>query len=585
MVSKILYGFNRKIFQWLNSAVASQSAFHPCPIQLLGSQLTFSRTRRIKCDQTKPSCLKCTSSGRVCDGYPLDNVIRNTTTTTWANTKLTQRAANSINSPDTQIRTSPCSSSSCTLISATPQLNLGPLCSSLPLFPRSTQEQQLFNVFRHQLAPTLGGYLDSGFWSVTLPRIADYQLPVLQAILAITAIEQPTTLEPGQSGLGKQDISIIFYNRAINSLKTLLSNEGPSQPIVLLTCFLFICFEFKRGNAEVALNHLQSGLGILCAHEVPPIDDRSELSDINDQLVRAFYRLSIQSSLVGRQPPASFHRSLKDPSSYTKAIFTSLTDARESLTSIFVRSLRPTHLEGNVDNSDAALDEKRSRRGDYIVQLQEWNSRLGLFMIDCLPNPSQQDMRVIRIMRIQSLVASIWNATTVPSSAEDFSHECAFDSCVAEFDKILSLAALCIDDDDTTTSASTLSSSDSSATYPAPSFSLEMGIIFALYFTAIKCRSPDTRRRASYFLSQVNPQREGMWDAMVLRAISQYVVEFEESGCLGSVTVDPETWPLEEQRIHGIYIDPHCDLQGRVQKVTFVWRPGVWRDWEKNIKF
>jgi hypothetical protein len=453
------------------------------------------------------------------------------------------------------------------------------------MFPRSTQEQKLVNNFRHQLAPTLGGYLDSDFWSVALPRIADYQLPVLQAILAITAIEQPTKLVHGQSGWGEQDISIIFYNRAINSLKTLLSNEGPSQPIVLLTCFLFICFEFKRGNAEVALNHLQSGLGILCAREVPPIDDRSELSDINDQLLRAFYRLSIQSSLVGRQPPTSFHRSAEGLSSSAKAIFSSLTDARESLTSLFVASLRPTHLEGNVDNSNAALDEERSRRADYIVQLQEWNSRLGLFMIDCLPNPSPQDMQVIRIMRIQSLVASIWNATTVPTSTEGFSDECAFDTCTAEFDKILSLASLCIDDDNTTTPSSTLPSSDSRATHPAPSFSLEMGIIFALYFTAIKCRSPDIRRRAIYFLSQVNPQREGMWDAMVLKAIAQYAVEFEESGCLGSATVDPETWPLEEQRIHGIYIDPHCDLQGRVQKVTFVWRPGVWRDWEKDIKF
>jgi hypothetical protein len=423
--------------------------------------------------------------------------------------------------------------------------------------------------------------LDSDFWRVALPRIADYQLPVLQAILAITAIEQPTTLEPGQSGMGNQDISIIFYNKAINSLKSLLSNEGPSQPIVLLTCFLFICFEFKRGNSEVALNHLQSGLGIICAHEVPPINDRSELSDINNQLVRAFYRLSIQSSLVGRQPPVSFHRSLKGSSRSTKAIFTSLTDARESLTSLFLQSLRPTHLE---ENSDAALEE-RSRRAGYIVQLQEWNSSLGLFMIDSLPNPSPQDMSVIRIMRIQSLVASIWNATTVPSSAETPPHECAFDVCVPKFGKILSLAALCIDDDDTTTSASTLPSSNSFATQPAPNFSLEMGIVFALYFTAIKCRSPDIRRRACYFLSRVNPRQEGIWDAMVLKAISLYVVKFEESGCLGIVTADPGTWPLEEQRIHGIYIDPHCDLQGKVQKVTFVWQPGVWTDWEKDIKF
>jgi hypothetical protein len=323
---------------------------------------------------------------------------------------------------------------------------------------------------------------------------------------------------------------------------------------------------------------------------VPPIDDHSELSDISNELARAFYRLSIQSSLVGRQPPASFHRSLKSSSSSTKAIFTSLTEVRESLTSLFVGSLCPTHLEGDIDNSDTALDEERSRRADYIVQLQEWNSRLGLFIIDCLPNPSPQDMRVMRIMRIQSLVARIWNAKTVPSSAGGFSQECAFDACTAEFDKILSLAALCIgDDDDTTTSSSTLSSSNSFAslntTHPPSSFSLEMGIIFALYFTAIKCRSPDIRRRAIYFLSQVNPQREGMWDAMVLRALSQYVVEFEESGCLRAVTSDPRTWPLEEQRIHGIYIDSHCDLQRRVQKVTFVWRPGDWKDWEKEIKF
>ena len=31
--------------------------------------MTADRIRHIKCDETKPSCLKCTSTGRVCDGY------------------------------------------------------------------------------------------------------------------------------------------------------------------------------------------------------------------------------------------------------------------------------------------------------------------------------------------------------------------------------------------------------------------------------------------------------------------------------------------------------------------------------------
>jgi hypothetical protein len=116
-----------------------------------------------------------------------------------------------------------------------------------------------------------------------------------------------------------------------------------------------------------------------------------------------------------------------------------------------------------------------------------------------------------------------------------------------------------------------------------------MGIVFALYFVAIKCRSPSIRRRAVDFLSKVQPQREGIWDARVLRAVSQYAADFEESGCLGPLTEGSETWPLKEQRIHGIYIFPHCDLEMRIQRVKFVWQPlgpeEGWKDWDKDIVF
>jgi hypothetical protein len=489
---------------------------------------------------------------------------------------------------------SPCSTSNCTPYS--PQL----------LFPGSKQEQYLFDAFRHHVAPDLGGNLDWDFWGITLPRLANSEPPVLYAILAIAAIDQPTIMEPEQSDLRNQEISVIFYNKAITYLKTRLANEERSRHIVLLTCLLFICLEFKRGNIEVALNHLQSGLGILCAQRVP-IDYSSEVSDVSEKLARAFYRLSIQGSLVGRQPPENFHRSLKGLSSSAQVTFTSLTEARESLTILFVEFLRPIHLDGNVDASDTTLDVERSRRTSFIDQLQQWNLRLGLFIIDCLPNPNRQDMRGIRFMRIQSLVASIWNSITL-QSADGFPSECAFDANTTEFNNILSLVAFCIDDNDTTASTPTsaesstslavctLSPSNSSApspqrdtAHPLPSFSFEMGIIFALYFTAIKCRSPSIRRRAASLLSQVNPQREGIWDARVLRSISQYVADFEESCCRIAVTEDPGTWLGEEQRIHSIDIFPCCDLQRRIQRVKFVWRPVstdcMWRDWVKDINF
>lgn len=528
--------------------------------------------------------------GRICDGYSLDNIIRHSTAEKYANEVRQVRFPGLVESPSPlaeQVEKPLSYTLSSTQMKERSPSNFAALCSPTLLYAGDSYEQHILTTFNRYIAPNLGGYLDLDFWSVSLPRIATSELPVLHAVLAITATEHPSILQFQPSALKGQDVSTLFYNRAINSIMTGLENGQTSRHIVLLTCFLFICFEFKRGNIEAAMCHLQSGLGILCSRELPS-NHASELSDITDKLSQAFTRLSIQGSLVGQQPPSGFYRNLKDSSSPVCNEFSNLINARESLVSLFVQSLDPGCYDENQSICTSSLSAERSRREEFISQLQQWDSKLGRFLMDRLPGLNPHDIRAIYLMRIQSLVATIWNSTCMPAD-DGIPEECSYDAHTAKFNKILSLAAHCVEENDTaSSSASTPSTSDSRATsHRFSSFSIEMGVIFGLYFTATKCRSPSTRRRAANLFSQVSPQREGMWDAKVLRPIVEYAITFEESSCTSPVTEDMESWPMEAQRIHGIYLLPQSDSMMKTQKVRILCNPmrrhDTWRDWVEDV--
>jgi hypothetical protein len=61
----------------------------------------------------------------------------------------------------------------------------------------------------------------------------------------------------------QQRYALIQYNKAIRSLKSRRSDDAKTLEVTLLTCVLFVCLELLRGNPELALDHLQSGLNIL----------------------------------------------------------------------------------------------------------------------------------------------------------------------------------------------------------------------------------------------------------------------------------------------------------------------------------
>jgi hypothetical protein len=470
------------------------------------------------------------------------------------------------------------------------------------VLPGRLQDRYFFTNFCRYLAPKLGGSFDSDFWTIQLPRVAFSELAVYHAMIAIAVLDQDNMVESEALHSEQQVLFLLHYNKAIHFVKHQFDKDENSQHVILITCLLFICLEFKRGNVDVALSHLQSGLGILRSQNFN--QEPSELLDVGESLAHAFSRLSIQALLAGHSPSLDLYHTFK-VSHLEHNSFSDIGEARNSLISLFIESLKHIGKDYNYEASFSMSVSEQSRRARLISQLHDWNSQLGLFMMNTLNSPTSQDSRMFRLLRIQSLVAIIWNSTTIPPS-EGSSIELSFDAYTSMFSTIISLAAFLIHDPATPNSNtdptplstySTTLTSSSTCHLPAslrkttsnsqPTFSIEMELIFSLYFVAIKCRSPTLRRRAINFLSQVDPRREGVWDAHILGKVSQYVIETEEIDCTEPVTEEVMTWPGVECRVHAIYIFPVCDYVKRVQKVQCFGGPGskLGSEWVVDIVF
>lgn len=123
------------------------------------------RTRKIKCDETKPFCRKCAKSGRKCDGYPVQTPIR---TSSSSRTLLAPGSASTSRAP-----------------SPAP-----PDAYAIPFkIPGSQKDRRLFHYFCVEVSTHLSGYgsLGSSFWSNLVLQCSQHESVVRQAVLALSS--------------------------------------------------------------------------------------------------------------------------------------------------------------------------------------------------------------------------------------------------------------------------------------------------------------------------------------------------------------------------------------------------------------
>jgi Fungal Zn(2)-Cys(6) binuclear cluster domain/Fungal specific transcription factor domain len=246
------------------------------------------RIRRVKCDEQKPECARCTKFGIKCDGYPTlekrTSVIRATPLKIrpWLGPK------SQVLAPSSRV-----------LLYHLPPARVA----------RNDMEDRYFEAFRKEIIPEISGIWNNSFWDSIVLTACDEPF-IRDAVLAIAAInlsikEDRKKPRTGEARTGSSTSSAKHYQfalerfgRAVRTMRSTLTNEEHHLRKALIGCLLVFCFEGFQGYPKQALVHVISGYHLLQswllkkAHPlVLPNSTPPASSLIEKELMDAFNRL------------------------------------------------------------------------------------------------------------------------------------------------------------------------------------------------------------------------------------------------------------------------------------------------------
>lgn len=406
--------------------------------------------------------------------------------------------------------------------------------------------------FYHQCAvPSLSSRFDHEFWSKTSLQMAHAEPAVRHAVIALGYLNQT---EPGNIKHARskfQDIhgNKIFlhhYNQAVRKLVDRMVQPSYSPEIGLVTCLLFVCIEFMRGNYCTAFTHLTNGLRLIREWQQQrridsPFDELACTSGpkslIQEVLLPMFQRGMTSAQLYGVFTEEHFEIPFPSPDRFIQLPF-SLQEAERASRELRNASVLFLHQVGRKLAAKQPLAKE-----DHETQAQLFECHRIWFERAQLAEDSQQFSGDDSIA-LSSLKVAHYATTTYIASATTVL-QVPFDKYLHVFQALIRHAGIVLDAMD----------ANKKNTHAAK-FTFEISVVAPLYHTATRCRCPITRRKAVALLAR-GPPREGLWDAEQHVLVCRRVIELEEA------ELDPETgWPVERTRLWSSVIDANMDAKG-----------------------
>jgi Fungal specific transcription factor domain len=431
----------------------------------------------------------------------------------------------------------------------------------------SFEERRALDFFCRYTARQFPGLFLDDFWNRLL-QLSNIEPAIRHAAIAVGTIHEQYGMYgaevvsvPDNPTESSHRFAVLEYNKATNTLVKRLSADSNSVLTTVAACLLFISIEFLRGEVEMALKHLHSGLDILKTWRDGPRSS-AESPMVEEEILPVFERLSMTSTLFGRPADQLYDDVVTLPSA--EVTFDSLSGARKSLVGLvnlslqFIRSVmgrknrfevvfedivQQTHLEG--------LLHKWEQSFEVLIRRRQW---------------TQLERNSISLLRIHQKSILIWLLTSLSPN------ETSFDQYNEIFESAINVATVELVD----------AFADPSTPGRPPNFSFEMQFIAPLYFIAIKCRVGWIRRRAIDILSKA-ASKEGPWDSRRSARVAGRVMALEESGLDRSLGRD---LPPEWSRIH--HAEIKCDkhpVTGE-QLVEFLSKPnGLHGEWKLHREY
>ncbi|PMD31328.1 hypothetical protein L207DRAFT_472732 [Hyaloscypha variabilis F] len=448
------------------------------------------KIRRIKCDETRPYCARCTSTGRNCDGYTVRSPGRSPPGTSLAVLSL----------EDTS---------------------------------RPIPERRSFAFFRDCTLPNLSLHFGSPGWTRLVLQASHSEPAIQHAVAALGAIhehlenQQKSESEPITHGDNSLDYAAQQFTQALIFLGALLAkSDNRSIELALIGALLCMYYEALQENFETSQVHLENCLLVL--QSIIPSEEnwlsstRNSKMQVENDIIQAFAHLDIDTACtIGRRSPSFC---IADASLDIPTPFTSITQARQVLYGLNsqLHSFMRSTADAYKTNLNAIPLPTIAESNFLQAQLKEWEVSFAAFLSHPTTKLTRQEQQGANVLSIQNKVAYMKAATCL------YADEMVFDEYDLEFEEILCLADYLI-----YLSNGAKEGRSSGSERKKVVLMFEMGIIEGLFWTAIKCRMYNLRRRAIEILRKVTWQ-EGVWNAEMMAVVAERYVEMEEEGMEGS---------------------------------------------------
>ncbi|ORY10403.1 hypothetical protein BCR34DRAFT_602119 [Clohesyomyces aquaticus] len=585
------------------------------------------RIRRVKCDETKPECQRCTKTGRKCEGYRHLTGARDLSPAA--------RAAKNRDPNFLAIQLKP---------SPTPI----PRDLSRSLSPEAAENRSFF-YFRTCTLPKWTEFFESDLWSQKILQLCHTEPAIKHGILALSTMHERFEQTHPIFSAKTDDFAFVQYMRAVKHSNDLLTahQEGKVDvDKILIACIIFTCYENLAGNYRAANMHLQNGLRILNQHKanLPP---HGQSTATQESIANVLYRFDLQAmTFSDNTSPYDYNLDTPPDCPHIPEVYTVNADARNDLVGI-IRCMM--WISGVANIFQDAVEHPTWLRvyTQAMGSFERWKMTFDRYQ-QTIPPEEQGDPKIYAgntLLKIYGIMSQ-----TIVAAGSGLRSEMLWDSLVDSFKTIVDLAETLPILTGTTSQSSSRSSaspprstpshsnppstkhrpiapnpgtsvpspppgmstlmflpdpkSQTKAPRTSPEFSttgskrqpsafspsFELSPIVPLFITACRCRDPVIRRRAIALLLNCR-RREGVWDSFGAGMVSLQCVKLEE-GLDEGVDLSYDNWlPLgkfksgtdipEPKRVQDVFVA--VNMAERQIAVNYHMRSGLKVD--RYVKF
>jgi hypothetical protein len=493
----------------------------PCELNL---DRALYRSRRVKCDETKPNCLRCQRFGWDCDGY-----VQPRHESGWR-----LALADKLN-----LR----------LLSKPPQ-------EPSPVLFETDLEGRFYRLFVERTASSLGGYYDLDLWDRTILQASVGVSSIRHIVIALAALDlssmitisQPPSsllMDRQQSGSDhtfahrRHRFALQQYGTAIKEMREDISGPNPDLRTTLIATILIVCFEAYHGNYEAALRQFYSGHQVLAAWKAarPNLIDDGFSSPaphiVEDDVILTFTQLEIHTIAHTDRLSVDTHMLLKESGTSQllkmPAAFQTLSEAIIYATIVIRRCVHfmavswiygdenavvPDTSFSLLDRAPACSSTEGFRDQDkHFKELRRWHDAFLPILLRARTPDGHKDFLAATCMYMHHLTVYIGVITQLASD------ELIYDTLTSMFVEIIACAKVVYECDQKS------------------NFTSAFRAVVSLDFLAKKCRDPKIRREAIRLLL-AKPRREDLFDSILAAKVCLWVMNIEEEGMIGDYVTD-----------------------------------------------